>query len=100
MTFGATKTVVDDISSPTSCASTSYRDVAVLIFRFPGSELAGDVRPEMGGWWLRATLLAVNFSLINDALSSRQIRKREIQCKKALTVFQRTPPCKQTDRLP
>ena len=78
LTFGATKTVVDDMSSPTSCASTSYRNVAVLVFRFPGSELAGDVRPEMGGWWLRATLLVVNFSLINDALSSCQIRKRSM----------------------
>ena len=77
LTFGATETVVDDILSPTSCASTSYRDVAVLKLRFPGSELAGDVRPEMGGWWLRATLLAVNFSLINDALSSRQNTKKK-----------------------
>lgn len=41
--------VVDDMSSPTSGASTSYRNVTVLMLRFPRSELAGDVRPEMGG---------------------------------------------------
>jgi hypothetical protein len=40
------------------------------MLRFPGSVLVGDTCPEMGGWWLRATLLAVNFSLISDALVS------------------------------